>query len=70
MKAKKPRNTAAQDATLINVRALKARMDDVEARLVALEALATAGDPLAARPGLEDQHAALEERIRARRRTA
>lgn len=34
---RKPRNRAAQDATLINVRALKARLTRLEARVAALE---------------------------------
>lgn len=36
--AKKPRNRAAQDGTLVNIRALKARMVVVERALKALRA--------------------------------
>lgn len=37
-KAKKPRNRAAQDTTLINLRALKARVKTLEAKVKAIEA--------------------------------
>jgi outer membrane murein-binding lipoprotein Lpp len=36
-KPKKPRNRAAQDATLVNIRALKARVAQLERKVKALE---------------------------------
>ena len=68
---KKPRNPAAQDATLINIRALKADVKDLQDRLAAVEALVAGqivpGEVVETQAGLEEQHRALVERVRARK---
>ena len=46
---KKPRNRAAQDATMINIRALKRRLTKLETRVSAMEHAMIASDIKAAR---------------------
>jgi len=56
----------AQDATLRNTRSIRAELKDLTARVEAIEVLLT--EPGVEAPaGLEAQHMALQERVRARR---